>query len=656
MPDLEGKTLNRYKLQRLMGKGGMADVYLSYDAHFNREVAIKVFKREDESLLRRFIREAHLMDSLRNPRLMPVYDAGSTNLDGSNVYYIVMPCMKGGTLRDRIRNNPLPASEACRYLNDIAAALDYLHQQGIIHRDIKSSNVLLDDDNRCYLADFGIARAASDATQMTSTGNIMGTVDYLAPELVETNQRADARSDLYSLGVLLFEMITGVLPFRGENQIAVVAMHVGKRPPSPRSIVATIPPAVERVVYKALEKRPELRYESATRMAEAFCHAATAQSQLADPIWSQATFAVSNAYIQNPQHLVSVNDSLPPSATGSLPAASPTEIYSGQPTHPPSAAYTPEHIGKHRSSRTRAAIVTIIAVITLLALLIPSIYVAATHSFSLSSDNTSVLATTQAMQNLKATQSAANVLATQQTQIGTATAQAMATATIQAHATATQQALNATATSQAMGTATALANATATAAVIQTATMGSPLYSNPFNNPADPRQRAGWNITDNACSFQPDGYHAMATGNPTVCYLSPPSFQDFAAKVDIEFASGYSGGLFFRANSLSTASGYLFEIDNNGNYRLSSSADFSSSTTTLQGWTASSALTKGFHVKNTLEVIAQGSNLKLYANGIFLTALQDTSFNGGNLGFLANVNAQNPNADVVYTNLDVYQA
>ncbi len=657
MPDLEGKTLNRYKLQRLMGKGGMADVYLSYDAHFNRDVAVKVFKREDESLLRRFIREAHLMTSLNNARLMPIYDAGSTNLDGNNVYYIVMPFMKGGTLRDRIRNNPLPVLDACRYLNDIAAALDSLHQQGIIHRDIKSSNVLLDDDNRCYLADFGIARSASDATQMTSTGNIMGTVDYLAPELVETNQRANARSDLYSLGVLLFEMITGVLPFRGENQIAVVTMHVGKRPPSPRSIVATIPPAVERVVYKALEKRPELRYESASQMAEAFYRAATEQSQLADPIWNQATFAASNAYIQNPQHLVLAKDSLPPSAIEPLPATSPTEIYPGQPMHPPSA-YTPEHIGKHRSpARTRANIVPIIAVITLLAVLIPSIYVVTTHSFSQSSDLNYAQTTPQATQNLKATQLAANALATQQATNGTATAQAqaMATATIQAQATATQQALRATATAQAMATATAMANANA--AAIQTATMGPPIYSDPFNNPADPRQSAGWNITDNACSFQPDGYHAMATSNLTACYLSTPPFQDFTAKVDIEFASGYSGGLFFRANNLGTTSGYLFEIDNNGDYRLSSSADFSTSRTTLQDWAASSALNKGFHVKNTLAVIAQGNSLKLYANGIFLTALQDTTFtNAGSLGFLSNVNAQNPNADVVYTNLSIYQA
>jgi hypothetical protein len=206
-----------------------------------------------------------------------------------------------------------------------------------------------------------------------------------------------------------------------------------------------------------------------------------------------------------------------------------------------------------------------------------------------------------------------------------------------------------------MATATAMANANA--AAIQTATMGPPIYSDPFNDPHDPFQRTGWNITDNACSFQSDGYHAMATSNLTACYLSTPPFQNFTAEVDIEFASGYSGGLLFRANHLGTASGYLFEIDNNGDYRLSNSADFNSGMTTLQGWTASSALNKGFHVKNTLAVIAQGSSLKLYANGTFLTALQDTTFtNAGSLGFLANINAQNPNADVVYTNLDVYQA
>ena len=661
MSDLEGRTLGRYELQRLVGTGGMADVYVGYDSHFNREVAVKIFRREDENLLRRFVREAHLMASLSNPRLMPVYDAGTTELNGTNVYYIVMPLMKGGTLRARIRNNPLSPAEACRYLSDIAAALDYMHQQGIIHRDIKSSNILLDADGRCYLSDFGIARASTDATQMTSTGNIMGTVDYLAPELVETNQRADARSDLYSLGVLLFEMVTGVLPFTGENQIAVVAMHVGRRPPSPRSIVPTISLAVERVIYKALEKRPELRYDSATELAEAFCHAVAKQSlsdeQLAEPIWNQATLAVSGEYIQDAQHLTQGNGVyLSPRATRPLSAAGSTSIYpEGPPNYPlPAyAPYSPQQNRKRRSSaHTRASIVAVMAAVVLLTVLIPTIYVLATN-YTQSSENARALATSQAMQNLTATvRSAANALATQQAQNGTATAQARATGAAQANATATAQA-NATATAQANATGTAQAHASATAAVIQAATAGQPIYSDAFDKPDDAGQRAGWSITDNACSFLSDGYHAMTTADPPACYQSAQQFQNFAAKVDMELASGHSGGLFFRAKTLRTASGYLFEVDSNGQYRLLSAAG----NTTLQNWTASSALHKGFHVKNTLEVIAQGSDLKLYANGMFLADLQDATFpDAGYLGFLASTDAQYPSADVVYTNLSVYMA
>jgi len=661
MSDLEGRTLGRYELQRLVGTGGMADVYVGYDSHFNREVAVKIFRREDENLLRRFVREAHLMASLSNPRLMPVYDAGTTELNGTNVYYIVMPLMKGGTLRARIRNNPLSPAQACRYLSDIAAALDYMHQQGIIHRDIKSSNILLDADGRCYLSDFGIARASTDATHMTSTGNIMGTVDYLAPELVETNKRADARSDLYSLGVLLFEMVTGVLPFSGENQIAVVAMHVGRRPPSPRSIVPTISPAVERVIYKALEKRPELRYDSATELAEAFCHVVAKQSlsneQLDEPIWNQATLAVSGEYIQDAQHLTQGNGAyLSPRATRPLSPARSTSIYPEGPPNYPLPTYTPyspQQNRKRRSSaRTRASIVAAMAAVVLLTVLIPTIYVLATN-YTQSSENARVLATSQAMQNLTATaRSAANALATQQAQNGTATAQARATGTAQANATATAQA-NATATAQANATGTAQANASATAAVIQAATAGQPIYSDAFDKPDDASQRAGWNITDNACSFLSDGYHAMTTADPQACYQSAQQFQNFAAKVDMELASGHSGGLFFRANTLRTASGYLFEVDSNGQYRLLSAAG----NTTLQNWTASSALNKGFHVKNTLEVIAQGSDLKLYANGMFLADLQDATFpDAGYLGFLASTDTQNPSADVVYTNLSVYQA
>src|SRR5437588_1224040 len=276
MVGLEGKTLGRYELHRLVGRGGMADVYQGYDPHFDREVAVKVFKREDEEMLRRFIREAHLMASLHNEHLVQVYDAGQSEIGDIAWYYIVMPFMEGGTLRARIRRSPLAPTEACRNLKDIAAALDYIHHQGIVHRDIKSSNVLLDAEGRCYLSDFGIARTATDVTQVTTTGNVLGTVDYVAPELFEVGRKADNRSDLYSLGVLLFEMVTGQLPFAAENQIALVSMHMNKQPPSPRSISQNISPQVERVIFKALEKKHELRYSSATEMADAFCHAVAA--------------------------------------------------------------------------------------------------------------------------------------------------------------------------------------------------------------------------------------------------------------------------------------------------------------------------------------------------------------------------------------------
>src|SRR5579885_242160 len=279
MAGLEGRTLDRYQLQRLIGRGGMADVYLGFDPRFQRDVAIKVFKREDEGMLRRFIREAKLMASLRNPYLMPVYDTGETNVDGVSRYYIVMPFMEGGTLRARIKRSRPSLKETCRYLREIASALDYMHQQGIIHRDIKSSNVLLNDEGHCFLSDFGIARTSTDATQMTSTGDVLGTVDYVAPELFEMDRRADARSDFYSLGVLLFEMVTGQMPFKAENQIALIAMHMNQLPPSPRTIVPNLSPQVERVMLRALEKNPERRYGSATELADAFCLAVTAPAK-----------------------------------------------------------------------------------------------------------------------------------------------------------------------------------------------------------------------------------------------------------------------------------------------------------------------------------------------------------------------------------------
>ncbi len=283
MTELEGKTLDRYELRRLIGKGGMANVYEAIDKPTGRIVAVKIFKREDEEMLRRFMREAQLMASWRENHLVPIYNYGTGELDNFTHYFIVMPYMEGGTLRARIRRGPLPLVEACHVIQDVASALDYIHKHGVIHRDIKASNVLISGDGNYFLTDFGIARITSAATQLTTTGNVLGTVDYVAPELFELDRKADVRSDLYSLGVLLYEMVTGRLPFIAENQIALVSMHIQRRPPSPRSIIPGIPAPVERVMLKALEKKPEQRYGSARDLAEAFCRAVASGTGVSIP-------------------------------------------------------------------------------------------------------------------------------------------------------------------------------------------------------------------------------------------------------------------------------------------------------------------------------------------------------------------------------------
>jgi len=283
MAILEGRTLARYELQQIIGKGGMADVYMGYDPRFQRYIAVKVFKHEEDEMLQRFILESHLMSYLHHKHLISIYNAGIAVIDQNPQYYIIMPFMAGGTLHSRIKHSPLALNEVCRYLRDIASALDYVHAQGIIHRDIKASNVLLDEDGNCYLSDFGIARTTTNrVTRLTMTRGLLGTVDYFAPELFEEHHKADVRSDLYALGILLYEMVTGQLPFSAENPLAVAAMHMNKLPPLPHTLKPAIPRFTEQVMLRALEKRPELRYSSATKLAAAFCRSlkASANSRL----------------------------------------------------------------------------------------------------------------------------------------------------------------------------------------------------------------------------------------------------------------------------------------------------------------------------------------------------------------------------------------
>ena len=653
MVALEGKTLDRYALRRLVGRGGMANVYEAQDLQSQQNVAVKVFKREDEELLRRFIREARLMASLHHEHLVRIIDSGESQLDGDTRYYIVMPFLDGGTLRARIRRSPLSLAEACYALRAIASALDYIHSQGIIHRDIKASNVLLDANGECYLTDFGIARVTGDVTQLTSTGDVLGTVDYVAPELYEADRRADARSDLYSLGVLLFEMVTGRLPFPAENQLVAVSMHMKQRPPSPRSIAPHISSQVERVLFKALEKKPEQRYASAAELVDAFCRAVSAGNKNGLLEHSSA-LSVGQPEVVAP---IAGTEQIPPTSLPPAPAVNSTvrpaplahategyqfivpqygldtTIADAETLSPPSS----EPAGPRPPYRRRrfAIVLALLALILLGASIISIVIPRANNA-----NQSNVTGATQ----------------------GVATAPVVQSPTIHPTATPnlTATALAATATARAQQTATAIAGATATveaqasatAGVIQTATSGQPVYQAALTDANDP---AGWD-QNSQCVFASDGYHVKESSNLHGCKESANTYQNAAITVDMRILSGQSGGLFFRINTapfINTYAGYLFEIDSAGRYRISMSGNYSISITPLKAWTTTPALKQGNTVTNTLQVIAQGSNLLFYANGVFLVQLTDTNYTSGVVAFLARSDGTTP-TEVVYSKLKVY--
>ena len=254
----------RYRVLRKLGGGGMADVYLCDDLTLGRRVAIKVLLQRyvgDPSFVERFRREAQAAAALNHPGLVSIYDWGQ--VDGT--YYIVMEYVEGETLKDAIRRRGrIPADEAVGIALQLLAAVDYAHRHGIIHRDIKPHNVMLSREGGVKVMDFGIARVGDSG--MTEAGSVLGTAQYIAPEQAQ-GRPVDERSDLYSVGVVLYEMLTGTVPFRGESAVAVAMKHVSEPVVPPRALVPDLPEALEQVVLKALAKRPDDRYQSAAALA-----------------------------------------------------------------------------------------------------------------------------------------------------------------------------------------------------------------------------------------------------------------------------------------------------------------------------------------------------------------------------------------------------
>ncbi|MBQ1533954.1 MAG: Stk1 family PASTA domain-containing Ser/Thr kinase [Erysipelotrichaceae bacterium] len=256
----------RYRIVKLIGKGGMADVYLAYDTILKREVAVKVLKSDmsdDPVALERFKREAGAVTKLSHPNIVDVYDVG----DDGDKHYIVMEYVKGYTLKQLIKKRgPIPYKEAVWMMKQLAGALMEAHRNNVIHRDVKSQNVLIKDDGTIKLSDFGIAMA-SGAMQITHKDSILGSVHYLAPEISKGKQ-ASMQSDIYSLGIVFYELLTGDVPFKADNPVQVALKHVKENIPSVRSFDPNIPQSVENIILKATAKNVNERYKNIALMIQ----------------------------------------------------------------------------------------------------------------------------------------------------------------------------------------------------------------------------------------------------------------------------------------------------------------------------------------------------------------------------------------------------
>jgi serine/threonine-protein kinase len=285
MEPLIGKTLGNCEVQEEIGRGGMASVYKGYQASMNRTVAIKVMAQQytgEEQFIERFKNESKTIAQLEHAHILPVYDFGEQ--DG--ILYIVMRYMPTGTLEDRIKPGGIPLKEAVGLFGQLARALDYAHSMGVIHRDLKPGNALVDKQGNLFLSDFGIAKSLSDTQNLTGTGGVVGTPAYMSPEQ-GLGTGVDSRSDIYALGVILFEMLTGEALFTADNPMAVMLKHINEVPRSPSALNPKIPSAVEAVMLKTLAKKPEERYQTAGELAEALETAFSGRTLVSAPAASQ---------------------------------------------------------------------------------------------------------------------------------------------------------------------------------------------------------------------------------------------------------------------------------------------------------------------------------------------------------------------------------
>ena len=361
------RLAGRYEVRSLIGRGGMAEVHLGFDTRLSRVVAIKMLRRDlalDSIFQARFRREAQSAASLNHPNIVAVYDTGEEIVsDATNrslaIPYIVMEYVEGHTVKELISDGTaVPINEAIEIVSGVLSALQYSHANHLVHRDIKPGNIMLTPEGKVKVMDFGIARALTDSqATMTQTNAVVGTAQYLSPEQAR-GETVDERSDLYSTGVVLFELLTGRPPFKGDSAVAVAYQHVEQIPPTPSSILSDIPDSLDRVVLKALAKNRDDRYRSAAEMLSDLQRVARGMDVGAPPADSWATEVLPSAGLVGARAAV-------PAATSTVSA--PAAQVSSTSTSLPAVSSDGDAASKAAAARKRrTAIIMTLVVIALL--------------------------------------------------------------------------------------------------------------------------------------------------------------------------------------------------------------------------------------------------------------------------------------------------
>ena len=309
MPFAVGENVGPYRIIEQLGQGGMATVFKAYHASLDRYVAIKALHpafNQDPNFEARFQREARVVAKLEHPHIVPVYDYA----EHEKRPYLVMKFIEGDTLKARLDKGSLAPEDIARIVDAVGSALSYAHRQGVLHRDIKPSNVLVAKDEQMYLADFGLARIAQSGESTLSSDTIMGTPQYISPEQAMGIKELDERTDLYSFGVMLYEMVVGKVPFNADTPFSVIHDHIYSPLPLPHTVNPNVPESMERVLLKALAKERDARYENVAQMVTAFKDA-----------WAEAGVPMQGTFIKNSQPLKPVEQ-----ATRPVPAKTLVEV------------------------------------------------------------------------------------------------------------------------------------------------------------------------------------------------------------------------------------------------------------------------------------------------------------------------------------------